>query len=927
MQAAQVHGESIDAVLAQFETDPDKGLSLAQANERLHRFGPNELTEKPKPGFLALLWQQFNNYLVIILIVAALLALALGEYVDAVAIMCIVALNAVIGVVQESKAEQALAALKKLAAPNAQVLRDGQQITLAARELVPGDIVLLEAGNFVPADLRLVSTVNLKIEEASLTGESVPVEKHAALRVDQDAALGDRKNCAFLSTLITFGRGKGVVTGTGMQTQIGLIAEMIQSSAEEATPLQRKLEQLGKVLGTVCLAICAIVLVYGLIRDTHVTEVFKTGFGAYWAAGKKDIVNLILTAVSLAIAAVPEGLPAIVTICLALGMQQMIKKNALIRKLPAVETLGCATVVCSDKTGTLTQNQMTVVQGWVGGRRFTLSGEGYNPRGEFAVDGQRFDPLADPDATLLLQGAALCNDAQLVAAEPDSASAWRMVGDPTEGAMVVAAAKGGFLRGAMEQAFPRVQELPFDSERKRMTTIHRRDGSGFIAFVKGAPDVILDQCSHLQSGALVLALSAEQRQQVLDQNSEMASAALRVLAVAYRPLARLPDDLRPEAIETDLIFVGLLGMIDPARPEVIDAIRVARGAGLRTVMVTGDYKDTAEAIARQIGLLTPDGVVLTGPQIEKLSDAALAETVERLQVCCRVSPQHKMRIVDAFKSRDHVVAMTGDGVNDAPALKRANIGVAMGITGTDVTKQTADMVLTDDNFASIVTAIEQGRIIYSNIRKFVYFLLACNAGEILIVFGAMLFGLPIPLKPVHLLWLNLVSDGAPALALGMEKGDRNIMLQAPRPPREPVINRDMALGIGVIAVVDAIAILSVYFLALQRYPGHLEVAQTIAFVTLCSSELLRAYTARSETLSLFAIGVFSNRWMNGAVLVSWLLVMMVVYLPFLQPFFDTVPLGLDDWLFMLPFFFASPIAMELVKVNLRRASAMKPAAA
>ena len=927
MEATEPHGKPVDEVVAQFETDLDKGLTQAQARERLHKHGPNELTEKPRPGFLALLWDQFNNYLVIILIVAALLALALGEYVDAIAIMCIVVLNAVIGVVQESKAEQALAALKKLAAPSAQVMRDGHQITVASRELVPGDIVMLEAGNYVPADLRLVTTVNLKIEEAALTGESVPVEKHSALLVEKDAALGDRKNSAFLSTLITYGRGKGLVTGTGMRTQIGLIAEMIQSYEEEDTPLQKKLEHLGKVLGTVCIAICAIVLVYGLIRDTHLTDVFKTGFGAYWEAEKKDIVNLILTAVSLAIAAVPEGLPAIVTICLALGMQQMIKKNALIRKLPAVETLGCATVVCSDKTGTLTQNQMTVVQGWAGGGRFKVTGEGYNPSGEFSVEEQRFEPRGDADATILLQGAVLCNDARLEEGDTDGGPAWRMVGDPTEGAMVVAAAKAGFPRADMEKAFPRVQEIPFDSDRKRMTTIHRRNGSDFIAFVKGAPDVILDQCSQIRSGGQAVALTAEKRQEVLDHNRDMASAALRVLGVAYRPLAQVPQSPRSEDIEKELVFVGLLGMIDPARPEVIDAVRVARGAGLRSIMVTGDYKDTAEAIAREIGLLTPDGVVLTGPQIEKLSDEALAAATDRLQVCCRVSPQHKMRIVDALKSRGHVVAMTGDGVNDAPALKRANIGVAMGITGTDVSKQTADMVLTDDNFASIVTAIEQGRIIYSNIRKFVYFLLACNAGEILIIFGAMLLGLPIPLRPVHLLWLNLVSDGAPALALGMEKGDKDIMSQAPRPPKEPVINRDMAMGIGVIAIVDAIAILTVFYLALQRYPGHLEVAQTIAFATLCCSELIRAYTARSEYNSIFAIGAFSNKWMNWAVLASFLLVLVVVYVPFLNPFFDTVPLSLDDWLFMAPFFFASPIAMELVKLYFRRRPARVVAAA
>jgi Ca2+-transporting ATPase len=939
MEDKESHGKPIDVVVREFLTDLDRGLSQDEARGRLQKFGANELTEKPRPGFLALLWDQFNNYLVIILIIAAILAALLGEYVDSIAIMCIVVLNAVIGVVQESKAEQALAALKKMAAPNAQVMRDGYQITVPSRELVAGDIVLLEAGNYVPADIRLVTTVNLKVEEASLTGESVPVEKNAALVLDREAGLGDRKNSAFLSTMVTYGRGKGLVTGTGMRTQIGLIAEMIQSYEAEDTPLQQKLEHLGKVLGTICIAICVVVLVYGLIRDTHLTDVLNTGFLNYWEAEKKDIVNLVLTAVSLAIAAVPEGLPAIVTICLALGMQRMIKHNALIRKLPAVETLGCATVVCSDKTGTLTQNQMTVVQGWAGGKRFRITGEGYNPNGQFFVDGKPSDPRTDPDATVLLHGAVLCNDAKLEERSDTAGTrSWQMVGDPTEGALVVAAAKGGFRRGDMEQVLPRVQELPFDSERKRMTTIHRSDRSQqaaapnfaypqFVAFVKGAPDVILDLCSHIQQAGQAVALTEEKRKQVLEQNRDMASNALRVLGVAVRPLAEVPESLRAEELEKDLTFVGLLGMIDPARPEVTEAVKVARGAGLRSIMVTGDYKDTAEAIAREIGLLTQGGLVLTGPEIEKLSDEELAARTDNLQVCCRVSPQHKTRIVDALKARDHVVAMTGDGVNDAPALKRANIGVAMGITGTDVTKQTADMVLTDDNYASIVAAIEQGRIIYSNIRKFVYFLLACNAGEILIIFGSMLLGLPIPLRPVQLLWLNLVSDGAPALALGMEKGDPDIMKHPPRPPKEPVINRDMAIGICVVAVVDAIAILLAFYYGLQRYPGHLEAAQTIAFVTLCTSELIRAFTARSEYHSIFAIGVFSNKWMNWAVMASFLLVLMVVYVPFLRPFFDTVPLTLDDWLFMLPFFFASPIAMELVKLYFRSRSATAMAVA
>ena len=920
MHVKHAHAKPIAEVVAGLQAHLEHGLSAQEARERLARLGANELTEKPRPGFLHLLWDQFNNYLVIILIIAALIALALGEWVDSVAIMCIVVLNAIVGVIQESKAEQALAALKKMAAPNAQAIRDGHQVTVPGRELVPGDVVLLEAGNYVPADLRLIASVNLKVEEASLTGESVPVEKNAAAVLDEEIPLGDRRNSAFMSTMVTYGRGRGLVTGTGMNTQIGLIAEMIQSFEDEDTPLQLKLQQLGKVLGTACIAICGVVLIYGLFRDTRLTEIFSLGLVEYLRAEQKDIINLFMTAVSLAIAAVPEGLPAIVTICLALGMQQMIKRNALIRKLPAVETLGSATVICSDKTGTLTQNEMTVVQGWAAGKRFKVTGEGYNPQGEFFLGETRFDSSADPDAKRLLQGALLCNDAQLDRKTDDAgAQSWRIIGDPTEGAMAVVAMKAGFQRAELEKAMPRVQEIPFDSDRKRMSTIHTAGGTSF-AFVKGAPDVVLDLCTHIQENGQAVPLGEDKRREVLGQNRDLASHALRVLGVAYRPLDAVPDSPQPGTLEKELTFIGLLGMIDPARPEVIEAVRVANGAGLKSVMVTGDHKDTAEAIAREIGILTPGGLVLTGPEIERMSDAELAASTDKLQVCCRVSPQHKTRIVDAMKASGHVAAMTGDGVNDAPALKRANIGVAMGITGTDVSKQTADMVLTDDNFASIVAAIEQGRIIYSNIRKFVYFLLACNVGEILIIFGAMLFGMPIPLRPVHLLWLNLVSDGAPALALGMEKGDKDIMSHPPRPPKEPVINRDMAIGIGVIALVDAVAILTVFYFGLQRYPGHLEAAQTLAFVTLCVSELVRAFTARSEYHSILSIGFFSNKWMVWAVSASLLLVLMVVYVPFLQPFFDTVPLTLDDWLMMAPFFFASAIAMELLKLYFRRRS-------
>jgi Ca2+-transporting ATPase len=927
MDVKECHCLSLDHLTSELESHLERGLTHKEAESRLLEHGPNELTEKPREGFLKMLLDQFNNFLVIILIVAAVVSLLLGEIVDASAIMVIVVLNAVVGVIQESKAEQALAALKKMSAPNATVIRDGHQITIPSRELVPGDLVLLEAGNYIPADMRLVESVNLKVEEASLTGESVPVEKVAGVVLDKEIPIGDRKNSAFMSTMVTYGRGKGLVTGTGMHTQIGMIAEMLQSYEQESTPLQQKLDQLAKTLGIICLAICGAIFVYGLIRDTHFGTILSEGFTAYLRAEKKDIIELFMTAVSLAIAAVPEGLPAVVTICLALGMRSMIRRHALIRKLPAVETLGCATVICSDKTGTLTQNEMTVVQAWAGGKKMKISGEGYNPTGQFSRDGKPFDPAGDPSASFLLHAALLCNDAKLEEGSGEKGEkAWRMVGDPTEGAMVVAAAKGGLWRREMEKVLPRVQEIPFDSERKRMTTIHQLQPSGGqfsfdcppnAAFVKGAPDIVLDLCDKIIMDGKSVPLSEEKKREVLGVNQEMARQALRVLGVACRPLDGIPHECKCEEVERDLTFIGLMGMIDPARPEVKEAVKIAKNAGLKSVMVTGDYKDTAEAVAKEIGLLSPGGRVLTGAELDKMSEGELTAIIDKVDACCRVSPQHKTKIVDAFKARGHVVAMTGDGVNDAPALKRANIGVAMGITGTDVSKETADMVLTDDNYASIVSAIEEGRVIYSNIRKFVYYLISCNIGEILIIFLAMLVGVPLPLRPVQLLMLNLVTDGAPALALGMEEGEPDIMKRPPRPTREPVINWEMQIGTAVQAVVMTAAVLGAYFWALQIYPQEVERAQTIAFVALCLSELLRAFTARSERYSIFSIGVFSNKWMLWADGSSLLLVLLVVYVPFLQPFFDTIPLSLNDWVLMIPFILMASIAAELTKIYIR----------
>ncbi|MDD5368324.1 MAG: calcium-translocating P-type ATPase, SERCA-type [Anaerolineaceae bacterium] len=930
-----IHALPIDDVAGQFETHLTHGLTSAEARARLLTHGYNELTEKPRPGFFKLLLEQFSDFLVRILIVAAILSLALGEVVDASAILAIVLLNAILGVVQESKAEQALVALKKMSAPNARVLRDGTEMTIPTRELVPGDVVILEAGNYIPADLRLFECMNLKVEEASLTGESVPVNKDARVVLDRDIPIGDRKNSAFMSTLVTYGRGRGLVTATGMHTQIGLIAKMIQSAEDETTPLQIKLAELGKMLGVVSLAICGIIFLYGIVRDTQPGMIFNQGIIHYLTVEKESIIGLFMTAVSLAIAAVPEGLPAVVTICLALGMQRMVARHALIRKLPVVETLGCATVICSDKTGTLTQNQMTVVQGWVNGSLFKVTGDGYNPEGTFSIEDRPFEPKENSAAQMLMLGMVLCNDSRLeLSGQENGETTYRMIGDPTEGALVVMAAKSGFWAQDLLEKLPRVNELPFDSDRKRMTTIHQIHGDGFVtplplkspymAFVKGAPDVLLQYCDCVMEDGEIGPLTDAKRKQILDANQHMASQALRVLGLAYRPYLDIPEALTPENTEVGLTFIGLAGMIDPARPEVITAVRVAREAGLKTVMVTGDYKDTAEAIAREIGILSLGGQVLTGADLDRLSDEQFSMVVEKVDVYARVSPQHKMRIVDAFKARGHVASMTGDGVNDAPALKKASIGIAMGITGTDVSKETADMVLTDDNFASILAAIEEGRVIFSNIRKFVFYLISCNIGEILIIFLSMLLGMPIPLLPIHLLWLNLVTDGAPALALGLEKGDPDIMKRQPRPSKESIINRDMLVGIVVQAIVMTGAVLALFAIGLSRYPNNWEVARTMAFVTLTLSELLRAYTARSERFSIFSLGIWGNRWLQYAVGSSILLLLAVVYVPFIQPFFKTVPLSLNDWIVMAPFFLLASVAAELTKWYLRRSSP-KPA--
>ena len=952
------HALTHEEIIHQLATPPETGLTSEEAAKRLLSYGPNQLEEAPGITFWQMLIDQFNNFVVILLIIAAVISALLGDRVEAAAILAIVILNATLGVVQERRAEQALAALKKLATPEAQVVRDGQRQSVSSTKLVPGDIVLLEAGNYIPADIRLLEAANLRIEEAALTGESVPVQKDANIRLEAEIPLGDRKNTTFMGTLVSYGRGRGVVVSTGMHTQIGLIAEMLQAVENEPTPLQKRLDQLGKLLGWATLVICGVVFAVAVMRftDLSLLKAINGGVLVYLKAAKEEIVNMFMLSVGLAIAAVPEGLPAVVTISLALGMREMIKRHALIRKLSSVETLGSTTVICSDKTGTLTQNEMTLTRIWVDGRYISITGKGRTLRGEFQEEGKAVLLDDFPAVRTALWVGALNNDSELIiSGSSDEEQTYKMTGDPTEGALVVAAAKAGALPRPLNHAYPRVEEVPFDSERKRMITVHQvresspddfspfyhHETSGYIVAIKGAPDLVLDLCTHYQhSDDYPTLLTEEQRMRILNANDMMTQDALRVLGVAYRVSQTLPNMEDLEKLEEGMVFVGLVGMIDPPRPEVAPALAKAAKAGIRTIMITGDFPNTARAIAEAIGLLKPNHQVLSGAELNNLTDEQLKQQVEYTDVFARVSPEHKLRIVEALREDGEIVAMTGDGVNDSPSIKRANIGVAMGITGTDVAKESADMVLTDDNYASIVSAVEQGRIIYDNIRKFVFFLISSNIAEIMVIFLATLAGLPAPLTVIQLLWLNLLTDGAPALALAMEKGDPEIMQRKPRPPSEPIINRLMQAGIviqtiaqtGVVLVAFVIGLLwhleagaltpagvNPFFYVLQHNWRGVDVqtAETMAFVTLSLCELFRAYTVRSEKISIFKLGVFSNKYMQYAVGLSIFLMILVVSVSFLQPIFNTHFPDLREWGVILGLALVPAVAEEVFKAYLR----------
>jgi len=953
------HDKKLDEAIAELAAKPATGLTLGEVQERQKRYGFNELREKPLPTFWELLGRQLKDFIVLLLLAAAVISALLGDWLEAGVIMLIVVLNATLGVVQESKAEASLAALKKMAAPESQVLRDGIRLSIPARELVPGDIVYVEAGNYVPADIRLLESVNLRVEEATLTGESVPVQKSAALVLSENAALGDRKNMLFAATLVSYGRGHGVVVATGMETQIGMIADMLQSVDDGKTPLQNKLDKLGKTLAIAALLVCGLVFLLGLARS----RVFTQGFTE---ASTAAVLESFMIAVGLAIAAVPEGLSAVVTISLALGMREMIKRHALIRKLQAVETLGSITVICSDKTGTLTENRMTVTVVDMASHILDFTHEAeYGAIRSLqevlqveAPDEKQLEMLrACPTLLHTLAGGTLCNDA-IIEPHPEKEERFVMIGDPTEGALVVAAARMGLTKKLLMEALPREAEVPFDSERKRMTTAHRLpdkredlheavrelwswgvdEEARYLAYTKGSVDGLLDIADKLYVEGRVVPLESQWRERIEAANAHMAEQGVRVLGLAYRTLAELPDELKADDVETGMTFVGMVGMIDPARPEVKDAVALCKSAGIRPIMITGDHPLTARHIAEDLGIST-NGKALTGAEVEKLPDSELEQVVKDVSIFARVSPEHKLRIVQALQNNGEVVAMTGDGVNDAPALKKADIGVAMGITGTDVAKSTADMVLTDDNYASIVAAVEQGRVIYANIRKFVFFMLSTNLTEIMVIFVAALLRLPLPLTVIQLLTLNLLTDGFPALALAVEKGEPQVMQRPPRPKNEPIIKKSMRIGLTIQTVCQTAVALGAFLLGLWWHPGaalppgqsplltllrfnwtgvDVQTAETMAFITLALCELFRAYTVRSERLSVFQLGLFSNRAMQPAFLVSLVVLLSVVNVPFLQPVFNTHFLAAREWMVVLGLAVIPAIVEEITKFFLRR---------
>lgn len=864
------HTLSNQEVLKELETDAKTGISSQESAARLQKYGPNKTVEKAGKSLLAKFLEQFKDFMVIILLIAAVVSavttIISGEHdwLEPIVIIAIVIINAALGVIQESKAEAALEALKTLSAPHAKVRRDGQVITIDAAELVPGDIILLEAGDFIPADARLIESASLKCEEASLTGESVPVEKNADVKVAQNAGLGDRKNMVFSGCSVTYGRGVAVVTSTGMSTEMGKIADLLSTTEDMETPLQLKLAKLGKALGVLVLGICAVIFALGLF------------LGDKSLPPEERVLDMFMTSVSLAVSAIPEGLPAIVTVVLAIGVQRMVKKNAIIRRLPAVETLGSASVICSDKTGTLTQNRMTLLKVYDGEKIVELEKE----------SGER--------AQRVLTYGSLCSDGDAYYENGKLI----LVGDPTETAISAAMLKYcKVAKKEIDKQHPRKGEIPFDSDRKLMSTINEIDGKLYV-LVKGAPDIVISRCKNVDAGA------------ALKANSAMAKEALRVLGVAYKQIDEIPKQLVPEEIENDLEFAGLVGMIDPPRKEAEEAVRICQKAGIRVIMITGDHIETAVAIARQLNILTEENQSIEGKNLAAMSDEELENNIEKYTVYARVSPQDKIRIVQMWQKKGHVVSMTGDGVNDAPALKAADIGCAMGITGTDVAKGAAAMTLTDDNFATIVSAVKEGRGIYANIKKAVMFLLSCNLGEVVTIFFAILLGLKAPLTPLMLLWINLVTDSLPALALGVEPIEKNVMDEKPRSKAEGIFSGGYGLYSVFLGLLIGVLSLSAYMIGYKDF-GH-TYGMSLAFIVLALSQLVHSYNMRSRE-SVFKLGIFSNKYLNGAVLISAGLMMLATLSP-MRTLFGVEAIDVAHWAIVIGLSLAPLIVNEIAKL-------------
>ncbi|REE88640.1 Ca2+-transporting ATPase [Paenibacillus taihuensis] len=889
MEQGNWHQMETDELAHTLGANLNTGLTPSAAAERLAQTGRNELTEGEKVSPIMLFLGQFKDFMVLVLMGATLISGLLGEYLDAITIIAIIVINAVLGFVQEFRAEKSLRALKALSAPIAKAIRGGEIVLVPASELVPGDIVELESGDRIPADIRFIEANSCYAEESALTGESVPVGKHCNPIHTEELPLGDMRNIGFMGTMVTRGTAKGVVIRTGMSTEMGKIANLIQQTESMETPLQHRLEQLGKILIIVALALTVMVVLAGILHGQPAYEMFLAG-------------------VSLAVAAIPEGLPAIVTIALALGVQRMIKRRAIVRKLPSVETLGCASVICSDKTGTLTQNKMTVTKLWIGGRSMDITGEGYEAAGGCFEQGKVVDVKHDQSLRRLLQVAALCNNAVVTRVDDESDAAkrkkgktfvqdeWVLKGDPTEGALTVLASKLGVSAKSMEGIYQRMKEYPFDSERKRMSVLVSHQGGRLIC-TKGAPDMLMEQCSYILWDGKVVPFTPSIKQKVTDSAESMAQNALRVLGFAYREL-RPHDATEAETdVENQLIFVGLSGMIDPPRREVKESIANCRRAGIKTIMITGDHQLTAEAIAGQLGIMPRGGLAVSGQQLNGMNEEQLDRLIDNIYVYARVSPEHKLRIVKALQRKGHVVAMTGDGVNDAPAIKAADIGISMGITGTDVSKEASSLVLSDDNFSSIVAAIEEGRGIYENIRKFIRYLLASNVGEILTMFLAMMAGLPLPLVPIQILWVNLVTDGLPAMALGVDQSEKDLMQQKPRSAKENIFARRLGWKIISRGILIGVCTLGAFWITLQiapKSPANLVHAQTVAFATLVMAQLIHVFDCRSSR-SIFHRNMLQNKYLLFAVLSSVLLMLGVLYIDALQPIFKTVPLGFRDW--------------------------------